>query len=122
MPLPFSSRRSARLKQALAQKRVATSTLEHYRQRKESLKQSLQHQIEKVEAELDIVGQKSIPFARSARAITAKSYTLGDATYRELLQSEITLQNLLLLSIRLRSKRDLAQVNYKYTVGERLYE
>ena len=69
-----------------------------------------------------VLKNKLIKFAENSREITLKAYSLGRASYLELLQSEMKLQEFLLKETNLVSALALSKVDYKYLVGESLNE
>ena len=86
------------------------------------MEKSLESQVKKFKSELQILNEQSIKYAENSRTITSKSYGLGDATYIELLQSEIKLQSLKLKSNLLTSKYRKTKVELKLLRGEKLHE
>ena len=71
---------------------------------------------------MKILSENTIKFADNSRKITSKSYSLGNASYVELLQSELKLQKLLIRRSLVASKLNKYKINLKYLVGEKLYE
>ena len=122
IPLPFSSKKYARKGIALSQKARSEVELINYRKNKNSMEKSLESQIKKFKSELQILNEQSIKYAENSRTVTSKSYGLGDATYIELLQSEIKLQSLKLKSNLLTSKYRKTKVELKLLRGENLHE
>lgn len=121
-PLPFSgSKYSAHSKAAFA-KSQAEKKLIDYRKFKGSEKRRLVHVTQKIEKELKILNARTLEYAINSRKITSKSYSLGETSYVELLQSELKLQKLMLKKTKLKSKLYINQIAYKYLVGEKLYE
>lgn len=121
-PLPFSGSKYAGNSQAVHEKLSAQKSLRNYKQFKESQRLQTTHEIEKIQRELKILTEKTIKFAENSRTVTSKSYSLGNSTYIELLQSELKLQNILLQNSTLKSNLAKEKINYKYLVGENLYE
>lgn len=121
-PLPLSEDKYSRKDSAVHEKYSAMKALENYERVKSRDSSVLSHEIEKVERDLYILNSKTIKFARNSRAITSKSYGLGNSSYVELLQSELKLQRILILKSNLQAKRDSFKVGLKYTTGEKLSE
>ena len=67
-----------------------------YRRKKDRDLSLSDKDLSKIKNELNILSNKTIKFATDLRNITAKSYSLGNSTYIELLQSELKLQKILL--------------------------
>ena len=122
MPLPFSSNKYAAYDQATFKKLEIIKTLADYKKSKNAKKEKIIYEVEKISAELGILKNKTIQFAENSREITTKSYRLGRSSYVELLQSELKLQKLLVKKAMLIASLAKAQVNYKFLVGEKLYE
>lgn len=120
--LPFSTKKYFSLYQSVEEKTQAEKALANYRNRRSSLVIKLNWNVEKIEKDLNILNTESIIFAQSLRTITAKSYSLGNATYFELLKSELKLQELLLRRNKLQANLKLKQIELKYIRGEKLYE
>lgn len=121
-PLPFSGQKYSGHSQAVFEKASAEKTLANYRKFKRSEQDRLVHQIEKLNSELKILNERTIKFAENSREITSKSYSLGDSSYIELLQSELKLQSLLLKRSKLSAALLKTKAKYKYLIGEKLYE
>ncbi len=122
LPLPFSSKRYSDHSQAIFEKVSTEKQLKNYLRLKESESKRLNHQIERLKIELKILNERTIKFAENSRQITSKSYALGDSTYIELLQSELKLQKLLIKRSNLNAMLLKTQANYKYLIGDKLYE
>lgn len=121
-PLPFSGQKYSGHSQAVHEKASVEKQLVNYQKYRNSESSRLRHQIEKLKTELKILKDRTIKFAENSRKITSKSYSLGDSTYIELLQSELKLQNLLIKRSNLNAKLFKTQAKYKYLIGEKLYE
>lgn len=121
-PLPFSSTKYGNYSQNVQENYAAKRELKDYERSKNRDVEVLNFEIEKISSEIDLLAQKTIKFARNSRKITAKSYSLGNSSYVELLQSEIKLQNKLIKKIMLQAQRDMKIVALKYKLGESLYE
>tara|TARA_Y100000590_G_scaffold448120_1_gene584301 strand:+ start:230 stop:1459 length:1230 start_codon:yes stop_codon:yes gene_type:complete len=121
-PLPFSGEKYSKHGQAVQEKYMAVKNFENYKRQKNRDISVLRKEIEKLLGELSILKEKTIKFARNSREITAKSYSLGNSTYVELLQSELKLQKILMHKIMLEAKRDIKRATLKYVKGESLNE
>lgn len=121
-PLPFSSTKYANKKSAVFDKYSARKNLSNYILKRKQTAEDLKYEIQRIDKDLSIINLKTIKFAKNSRAITAKSYGLGNSSYVELLQSELKLQEILMLKSELLSKRDIYRVALKYTLGEKLSE
>jgi hypothetical protein len=121
-PLPFSSKKYSKHEKATQDKFTAQRKLDQYRKSKKRETSILTHEISKLEAELKILSRNTVRFAKNSRSITSKSYGLGSSTYLELLQSELTLQKILLHKVSLESIRDTKKIELKYILGEPLHE
>jgi len=121
-PLPFSSKKYSGYGKAVRESYSAQKALEDYKNSKNRDVEILNFEISKINSELKILKNKTIKFALNSRKITAKSYSLGNSTYLELLQSELKLQNILMKKVMLEAKRDMKIVTLRYKLGESLYE
>lgn len=121
-PIPTSSKKYANHSQAAFGRVEALKKMADYKRLKTSRSSRLRHESLKIKTELEIVNGKTIKFAENSRKITSKSYSLGQASYVELLQSELKLQKLLIKRSSLRAMLSHSQVAYKYLIGEKLYE
>jgi len=121
-PLPFSGQKYAMKEKAVQNRYASIKRLKTYRESKRRDVAILGKEILKLNAELKILINKTIKFAKNSRLITSKSYGLGNSSYLELLQSELKLQKILLKKIMLKSKIDFKIVTLKYLKGEPLYE
>ncbi|MCB9092384.1 MAG: TolC family protein [Halobacteriovoraceae bacterium] len=122
IPLPLSSKRYGEKKAAYNEQSRSEYNLRDYKNEKDSTEKSLNYKIDKFRSELNILNNQSIKYAENSRTITSKSYGLGEASYIELLQSEIKLQTLKLKSNTLQSLKRIARVKLKLLRGEYLYE
>lgn len=121
-PLPFSNEKYSKHGKAVQEKYMAVKKYENYRKQKMRDVSVLGKEIKKLLGELRILKEKTIKFASNSRAITAKSYGLGNSTYVELLQSELKLQKILMHKVMLEAKRDIKRATLKYVKGEPLNE
>lgn len=119
-PLPFSGDKYAKNESAVQHKYSAIKKHEHYKRSKERTVAILKKEIASLEGELSILESKTIKFANNSRSITSKSYRYGGASYIELLQSELKLQEILMRKVMLVALRDQRRVTLKYTLGENL--
>ncbi|WP_412470162.1 MULTISPECIES: TolC family protein [unclassified Halobacteriovorax] len=121
-PIPVSDDKSGGKGAAVANRYAAIKKLEDYKLKKNRDLNIIKDDIEKLKAELQIITKKSVNFAKNSRSITSKSYGRGNSSYVELLQSELRLQTILLKKVMLEAQLATSKVDYKYTLGESLYE
>lgn len=121
-PLPFSGEKYSKHAQAVQEKYIVVKNYENYKRQKIRDISVLSKEIDKLLGELSILKEKIIKFARNSREIIAKSYSLGNSTYVELLQSELKLQKILMHKVMLEAKRDIKRATLKYVKGEPLNE
>lgn len=121
-PIPVSDDKSGGKGAAVASRYSAIKKLEDYKRKKNRDLSIVKNEINMLKAELSILTKKSVNFAKNSRSITSKSYGRGNSSYVELLQSELRLQKILLKKVMLQAKLTNSIVNYKYTLGESLYE
>ena len=121
-PLPFSGESYSKHRIAVQEKHVVAKQYENYKQIKKRDILILEKEISKLKAELKIITEKTIEFAKNSRSIASKSYGLGIATYIELLQSELNLQKILLHKVTLESEKNMKTITLKYISGEPLIE
>lgn len=121
-PLPFSGKKYSFNDKIVNEKYSVMKDLENYKKKKRRDSTILSKEVLKIDAELSILNNKTIRFAKSSRTITSKSYGLGNTSYVELLQSELTLQKLLLKKVILESNRNIKKITLKYILGDTLYE
>ncbi|MGI4992188.1 TolC family protein [Halobacteriovorax sp. GFR7] len=121
-PIPISDDKRGSKGAAVATHYAATKKLEDYKLKKRRDLNIIQDDIDKLKAELNIITKKSVNFAKNSRSITSKSYGRGNSSYVELLQSELRLQTILLKKVMLEAQLATSKVDYKYTLGESLYE
>ena len=112
MPLPFTVPQQSY--KALMEKSSIEKTHQDYKNQKKSDIVQTTNELSKIEKELAILNEKTIKFAMDLRNITAKSYSLGNSTYTELLQSELKLQNILLKKIMLEAESKIKKVKLNY--------
>ena len=79
---------------------MAEKNYKNYQRSKSRDVSILEREIQKIKSELSILVNKTIKFASNSRAITSKSYALGNSSYVELLQSEFKLQRILMQKVR----------------------
>ncbi len=120
--LPLSSQKYGRIHKNRYQKYSLIKKFEEYKRNKIKERLNFESELLKLKQELSIVETKSIVFAKSSMDITSKSYGLGRSSYVELLQSEITLQKLLLRQSTLKSSIDLKKIELIYLLGGEMYE
>lgn len=121
-PLPFSSQKYGNHNKAIEQKSRYVKMLNSYERGKERDKSYLTQEISKLSREKSILSNKTIKFATDARRITSKSYAIGNASYIELLQSELNLQKLLLKEVSLNYLLKSKKIQLKNLLGEKLHE
>ncbi|EPZ49335.1 outer membrane efflux protein [Bacteriovorax sp. BAL6_X] len=121
-PIPVSDDKRGAKGSAVANRYAAIKKLEDYKLKKNRDLNIIQDNIEKLKSELEIITKKSVNFAQNSRSITSKSYGRGNSSYIELLQSELRLQTILLKKVMLEAQLATSKVDYKYTLGESLYE
>lgn len=110
--LPFVTHR--KVGKALSEKAVLERQYRDYKNKRELEIMLNQRELSKIKKELSILSDKTIKFATDLRNITAKSYSLGNSSYTELLQSELKLQQMLLKQIMLEAKSKLTKVELRY--------
>ena len=109
-PLPFSGKKYAYNSNAVFQKTVKERAFRNYKLKKRSKLKEIAFKKERYLKELDILKNKTLNFAKSARDITSRSYRLGNTSYVELLNAEINLQNYLLKKTELESTLDKLKI------------
>ena len=82
----------------------------------------MQQRSAKLTAELQILQGATQKFAHDSRRLAFISYRHGDATYAELLQAELQLQNILLKQAALQAQLATTQLQHRYLKGARLHE
>lgn len=118
--LPLSAKKYAQSDLALAKKIKARHELSEYELSRKSELKRLEAEILKMRNELKILDSKTLPFGKSAREITSKSYGLGNASYIELTQAELRLQNLWLRRNKLEGELSSKSIDYLYLRGDDL--
>jgi len=119
-PLPFSGKKYAHNSNAVHQKTAKERAFRNYRLKKRSKLNEIKFQKERFTKELDILKNKTLNFAKSARDVTSRSYRLGNAGYVELLNAEINLQNYLLKKTDLESKLDKLKIEEALLSGGKI--
>jgi outer membrane protein TolC len=119
-PLPFSSEKYSKHGAAVQDKYSMKKKYQNFERVKQKNISRYKKQIDKLSRELKILKSKTVKYAKNSRAITSKSYGLGNSTYIELLQSELKLQKILLHKVMLKAKKDMSKVALKYILGEPL--
>ena len=105
-PLPFSGAKYSNHSNAAQIKLTKERAWRNYKLQKKSKLSELEFKGQKIEQELSILNKKTLNFAKSARDVTSRSYRIGNASYIELLNAELNLQNYLLKQTELESKLD----------------
>lgn len=121
-PIPTSKMQYSGYSGAIEEKMVAAEKLNNYQAFKNSELSRIHSEIKKVQNELILLNGKTIKFAVNSRNITSRSYANGGATYFELLQAELKLQELLIKKSELVARENKLKVNVKYIAGENLNE
>ncbi|MBQ47640.1 MAG: hypothetical protein CMP10_09270 [Zetaproteobacteria bacterium] len=121
LQIPIGEKKHASHQEAIYQKSQAAVTLNDYRRSKAQRIASLGFEIKKIKSDLDFLVKTTIPLAENSRAISSRSYALGQVNYYELLQTELKLQEILFKKINLKSKLAEIKLAYKFSNGERLY-
>jgi outer membrane protein TolC len=122
IPLPFSDVKYQNHKRAVAEKYSAEFELRDYKNRKRRDQKVIELDILKVRHELKILKGKILSYARDSRSIAAKSYSVGQSSYYELLRAELKFQKILLKKSMLSAQLAMKQVLLKYITGGSLYE
>ena len=110
--LPFTNHR--KVGKALSEKALLERQYRDYKNKRKLKTELNQKELSKIKKELSILSDKTIKFATDLRNITAKSYSLGNSSYTELLQSELKLQQILLKQIMLEAKAKQTKVELRY--------
>jgi len=121
-PIPISRSKYSAHSKAAHDKLEADRILKNYRKYKETEANRLKHVTTKIEREIEILNTRTLQYAVNSREITSKSYSLGDTSYIELLQSELKLQRLRIKKTILTSRLLKNRLDYKFLVGGKLYE
>jgi len=121
-PIPTSSIKSSNFEKNVFEKKSAIKNYENYKSLKTKEKSLLEAEQNRLKKELSILNKKTINFAKNSRAITSKSYGIGNSSYIELLQSELLLQKLLTRKIQIEKDIAMNTLNLKYLLGEKLDE
>ncbi len=122
LPLPLTANRSAAYAKSLQAQQQAELQLDTYRSFRNSELDFLQQRSTKIIAELQILRGETQKFARDSRRLAFISYRHGDATYAELLQSELQLQNILLKQAALQAQLAGTHLKHRYLKGATLHE
>lgn len=120
--LPVFGRRTADYGAALSAAESSRSAYDNFKIKRDSEIQRTKLELERLSSELDILTSKSIRFASSSRDIVSKSYSLGNATYVELLSSELSLVELKLKEIELRTLEKVNFAQLSYLMGDTLWQ
>ncbi len=121
-PLPVTASRRAAYAASLQAQQQATLQLATYRDFKSSELHLLQRRKAKTSTELRILRQETQNFARDSRRLALISYRHGDATYAELLQAELQLQNILIKQATLQAQLATIHLQHRYLQGAALHE
>lgn len=104
-PLPISSKDFGLYEKAISDRSIAQMKLEDYKLKKKFLVKKSLIKLKKISSEVATLESSSIVFAENAKKITSKSYSLGEASYVELLQSELKLRDLQIRKISLEAEK-----------------
>ena len=119
-PLPFSADKYSRHSQATHERYKAEKDLLDYRNKKKADLEISKLEIKKFDNDLKILQDKTLKYSRNARNITAKSYSYGKASYFELLQAELKLQQLLMKETMLKAGLDVKKIELRFIAGEKI--
>lgn len=122
MPLPVKGSRRAAYAQSLQAQQQAELQLDTYRRHKNSELDFLQQRSAKLTAALQILRRETQNFAHDSRRLAFISYRHGNATYAELLQAELQLQNILLKQVTLQAQLANTHLKHRYLKGATLHE
>lgn len=122
MPLPVTASRRAAYAESLQAQQQAELQLYTYRMHKQSELNFLRQRSAKLVAELQILRNETQKFAHDSRRLAFISYRHGDATYAELLQAELQLQNILLKQATLQAQLAVTHLKHRYLKGAMLHE
>ncbi len=122
LPLPVSAGRRAAYASSLHAQQQAELQLDTYRRRKSSELDFLRRRSARITAELQILRSETQKFARDSRRLAFISYRHGEATYAELLQAELQLQNILLKQTALQAQLATTHLKHRYLKGAPLHE
>ena len=122
LPLPVKGSRRAAYAQSLQAQQQAEFQLNTYRRRKNSELDFLQQRSAKLTAALQILRRETQNFAHDTRRLASISYRHGNATYAELLQAELQLQNILLKQVALQAQLASTHLEHRYLKGATLHE
>ncbi len=117
-PIPTSHKRYSNVSRAIYQNSKNSNDFKNYLKIKRRDQVILEKEISKLNSELKTLSSKTLRFAKNLRTITSKSYGLGGASYIELLQSELKLQNIQMHKLKLEEQREKKKVELKYILGE----
>jgi cobalt-zinc-cadmium efflux system outer membrane protein len=119
-PLPFSDVKHSSLKDAIIEKESAIRSLYNFKSKRDSKLEELDYRVRKLQRELDILKEKTIVFAQNSRDISAKSYSVGKASYLEVLNSELKLQALQIQRNGLEAMLRATRLEKKFISGDKL--
>jgi outer membrane protein, heavy metal efflux system len=113
-PLPLGARTSAERDQAVAERAQAEANLGRYRRERAAQLKNLSFQVQTFQAELKILNDQSIPYSENSREITTRAYSLGSASYLDLINAEVRLQDLLMRRVSMEASFQRAQTQLAY--------
>ena len=91
--LPLSNEKYSKKKKAIREEERVINKYKNYKKLKRRKIFILEKEILKFQEELKILKGKTIPFAKNSRAITSKSYGIGNTSYSEF-KLELKLQKI----------------------------
>ena len=122
VPLPVTASRRAAYAESLQAQQQAELQLNTFRSHKNSELDFLHQSSAKLTAELQILRNETQKFAHASRRLAFISYQHGNATYEELLQAELQLQNILLKQAALHAQLADIHLKHRYIKGATLHE
>lgn len=120
--LPVTDRTFADSRSHIAKKYAAEQKLKHYEVKKTNSLEQMKVHNQIITEELKILESKSIVFAKGALEAITNAYRLGTASYVELLNFELKLQNLELKLVELEARKKLNSLDYNVMLGGALHE
>ena len=121
IPIPITSQRSASFAAAQSSAEASKVAHEDYT-RKRNLNISTQlFEIERTQSEIAVIEKQVLELARISRELVSRSYGLGDATYTEILASELSLLDIQIKQVKLWAELRIASAIWMYNKGIRLW-
>lgn len=122
LPLPVQGRRSQFAESKADILASSSQSLENIIKQTESRKIETEEEIRRLESELRTLESETLEFARSARKIAERSYSLGQSSYVELLNAEGTLRRIELEQIDLWQKLEKKRIEHLFWKGAPLWK